>query len=42
MSTTGVKYLVPRLTSPCMYVAAGGYFAAELEGQKDEALEPTQ
>jgi len=24
------------------YAAAGGYFAAELEGQKDEALEPTQ
>jgi len=33
-----VKDLVSRLTYPGVYVAAGGYFAAELEGQKDEAF----
>ena len=42
LSTNTVKDLVARLTSPGMYAAARGYFAAELEGQKDEALEPTQ
>ena len=42
MSTTVLKYLVSRLTSPGRYAAAGGYFAAKLEGQKDEALKPTQ
>ena len=28
VSTTGVKYLVARLTYPGMYAAAGVYFAA--------------
>ena len=42
MSTTVLKYLVSRLTSPGRYAAAGGYFAAELKGQKNEALEPTR
>ena len=36
MSTTGVKYLVARLSYPGMYAAAGVYFAARQEGQKDE------
>ena len=36
VSTTGVKYLVARLSYPDMYAAAGVYFAARQEGQKDE------